>query len=41
MLSLALKVHATFSQMHFQQLLAAIPVLFPTLALSLLHPPHP
>lgn len=38
MLSSALKVHATFSEMHFQRLLAAIPVLFPTPALS--SPPH-
>lgn len=34
MLSSPLKVHPTFSQMHLQQLLAAIPALFPTQTLS-------
>lgn len=41
MLSSALKVHATFSQMHFQQLITTIVVLFPTPAFSSLLKPHP
>lgn len=39
MFSAPLKVHAAFSQLHLQQLLAAIPALFPTPALS--PPPSP